>query len=119
MACVESLDELEPCGAGCPRPILCMRGLQVTELTEVGGGKHLRLRLNTSGGGEFAIQANTNGDNWCTWTLPAYGGAENKYPGFKTFKSACDAILLGNRATLNFCPAGTIFHSAYIKEYNG
>ena len=81
--------------------------------------QHLRLRLNTSGGGEFAMQANTNGDNWCTWALPAYGGAENKYPGFKTFKSACDAILLGNRATLNFCPAGTILHSAYIKEYNG
>ena len=81
--------------------------------------QHLRLRLNTSGGGEFAMQANTNGDNWCTWTLPTYGGAENKYPGFKAFKSACDAIILGNRATLNFCPAGTILHSAYIKEYNG
>ena len=26
---------------------------------------------------------------------------------------------MGNRATLNFCPAGIIFHSAYIKEYNG
>ena len=43
---IQALDELEPCGAGCPRPILCMRGLQVTELTEVGGGKHLRLRLS-------------------------------------------------------------------------
>ena len=81
--------------------------------------QHLRLRLNTSGGGEFAMQANTDGDSWHTWTLPAYNGAENKYPGFKSFKSACDAILLGNRATLNFCPAGTILHSAYIKEYNG
>ena len=43
---IQALDELVPCGAGCPRPILCMRGLQVTELTEVGGGKHLRLRLS-------------------------------------------------------------------------
>lgn len=42
---VEALDELEPCGAGCPRPVLCMRGLSVQELSEVGGGKHLRLRL--------------------------------------------------------------------------
>lgn len=81
--------------------------------------QHLRLRLNTSGGGEFAMQANTDGDSWHIWTLPAYGGAEYKYPGFKAFKSACDAIILGNRATLNFCPAGTILHSAYIKEYNG
>ena len=46
---IQALDELEPCGAGCPRPILCMRGLQVTELTEVGGGKHLRLRLSGNG----------------------------------------------------------------------
>ena len=81
--------------------------------------QHLRLRLNTSGGGEFAMQANTDGDNWHTWTLPAYAGAQNKHPGFKAFKSACDAILLGNRATLNFGPEGLILHSAYIKEYNG
>ena len=81
--------------------------------------QHLRLRLNTSGGGEFAMQANTDGDSWRIWTLPAYVGAEYKYPGFKAFKSVCDAIILGNRATLNFCPAGTILHSAYIKEYNG
>ena len=81
--------------------------------------QHLRLRLNTSGGGEFAMQQNTDGDRWNTWTLPTYANAELRYPGFKAFKSACDAILLGNRATLNFCPAGTILHSAYIKEYNG
>ena len=45
LANVEALDELEPCGAGCPRPVLLLRGLTVAELTEVGGGKHLRLRL--------------------------------------------------------------------------
>lgn len=46
---VQALDELEPCGTGCPRPVLCMRALRVTELTEVGGGKHLRLRLSKDG----------------------------------------------------------------------
>lgn len=46
---VQALDELEPCGTGCPRPVLCMRALRVTELTEVGGGKHLRLRLEKDG----------------------------------------------------------------------
>ena len=45
LANVEALDELEPCGAGCPRPVLMLRGLRVEELAEVGGGKHLRLRL--------------------------------------------------------------------------
>ncbi len=48
LANVEALDELEPCGAGCPRPLLLLRGLSIADLTEVGGGKHLRLRL-TSG----------------------------------------------------------------------
>ena len=51
---VEALDELEPCGAGCPRPVLCMRGLTISELSEVGGGKHLRLRL---GRGRESFQA--------------------------------------------------------------
>jgi single-stranded-DNA-specific exonuclease len=46
LANIEALDELEPCGAGCPRPVLNLRGLTVDELTEVGGGKHLRLRLS-------------------------------------------------------------------------
>ena len=46
---VQQLDELEPCGAGCPRPILFMRSLTITDLSEVGGGKHLRLRLSGNG----------------------------------------------------------------------
>lgn len=43
---IAALDELEPCGACCPRPVLYMRNLTVLELTEVCGGKHLRLRLS-------------------------------------------------------------------------
>ena len=46
---VQQLDELEPCGAGCPRPVLFLRSLTVTDLSEVGGGKHLRLRLSGHG----------------------------------------------------------------------
>ena len=42
---VERLDELEPCGSGCPRPVFFMRGLTVEQLSEVGGSKHLKLRL--------------------------------------------------------------------------
>ena len=51
---VQALDELEPCGAGCPRPVLCMSGLTVAEIAEVGGGKHLRLRLTR---GRHSFQA--------------------------------------------------------------
>lgn len=42
---INALQELEPCGVGCPGPVFCMENLAVEHLTEVGGGKHLRLRL--------------------------------------------------------------------------
>ena len=42
---VDSLAQLEPCGNGCPKPVLMMEGLTVDRLQGVGGGKHLRLRL--------------------------------------------------------------------------
>ena len=42
---VTSLDAMEPCGNGCPKPVLMMKDLVVDRLRPVGGGKHLRLRL--------------------------------------------------------------------------
>lgn len=42
---IEGLDQLEPCGSGCPSPVLCMQNLLVEQMNEVGGGKHLRLSL--------------------------------------------------------------------------
>ncbi len=46
---VESLEQLEPCGSGCPKPTLYMSNLTVEHLSEVGGGKHLRMRLRKDG----------------------------------------------------------------------
>ncbi len=42
---VESLDVLEPCGSGCPKPVLMVKGLTVERMNMVGGGRHMRLRL--------------------------------------------------------------------------
>ena len=42
---VNSLERLEPCGNGCPKPLLVMNGLQIERIQQVGGGRHLRLRL--------------------------------------------------------------------------
>ena len=42
---IESLNALEPCGNGCPKPMLVMENLTVERLTPVGSGRHLRLRL--------------------------------------------------------------------------
>jgi single-stranded-DNA-specific exonuclease len=42
---IESLSRLEPCGNGCPKPVLVMQGLTVERVSQVGGGRHMRLRL--------------------------------------------------------------------------
>jgi len=42
---IESLNALEPCGTGCPKPLLVMENLTVDKLSAVGNGRHLRLRL--------------------------------------------------------------------------
>ena len=46
---VEALDQLEPCGSGCPRPVFCVRRFTVDQMSEVGGGRHLRMRLRRDG----------------------------------------------------------------------
>lgn len=42
---IESLQVLEPCGSGCPKPTLMMQGLTIDRVQPVGGGRHTRLRL--------------------------------------------------------------------------
>ena len=42
---IDNLSALEPCGSGCPKPVLCMERLTVDRISMVGGGRHMRLRL--------------------------------------------------------------------------
>ncbi len=49
MDCVESLDSLEPCGSGNPRPLLYMENALLENLSAIGGGKHSRMRLSHMG----------------------------------------------------------------------
>ena len=51
---IEALDALEPCGNGCPKPVLMMENLTIERLQSVGNGKHLRLRLRR---GRYTINA--------------------------------------------------------------
>ena len=44
---IESLNVLEPCGTGCPKPVLMMKNLTIDRLQQVGGGRHMRLRLRS------------------------------------------------------------------------
>ena len=42
---IDSLNALEPCGNGCPKPVLMAENMVIDRLSSVGGGKHMRLRL--------------------------------------------------------------------------
>ena len=42
---IDSLNCLEPCGSGCPKPVLMMEKLTVDRISMVGNGRHMRLRL--------------------------------------------------------------------------
>ena len=44
---IESLNALEPCGNGCPKPVLMMKKLTVDRISMVGSGRHMRLRLRS------------------------------------------------------------------------
>ena len=46
---VESLSLLEPFGAGNPKPVFVLSGASILSLFEVGGGRHLKLRLRHQG----------------------------------------------------------------------
>ena len=44
---IESLSVLEPCGNGCPKPVLMMKNLTIDRIQQVGSGRHMRLRLHS------------------------------------------------------------------------
>ena len=46
---VASLDELEPCGNGCEKPLMCMLNAILESVTPIGGGRHLRMSVEKNG----------------------------------------------------------------------
>ena len=60
---IHSLKTLEPCGNGCPKPVLIMEKLTVEKLSQVGGGRHLRLRLQSKGYGFNGIFFSTTAES--------------------------------------------------------
>ena len=46
---VESLELLEPCGAGMERPVFILAGAEVLSASDVGGGRHLKMKLSRGG----------------------------------------------------------------------
>ncbi len=42
---IDALSALEPCGNGCPKPVLMLENMTVERVGLVGNGRHMRLRL--------------------------------------------------------------------------
>ena len=42
---IDALSALEPCGNGCPKPVLVMENLTIDRISLIGNGRHMRLRL--------------------------------------------------------------------------
>ena len=51
---IEELSCLEPCGNGCPKPLLVMEKLRIDRISQVGSGRHMRLQLSRGG---YSFQA--------------------------------------------------------------
>ena len=51
---IDSLGILEPCGCGCPKPILMLQDAVIDRITMVGNGRHMRLRLRC---GHYGLNA--------------------------------------------------------------
>ena len=52
---VQSLDKLEPYGNANPKPVMCLSGARLESMSEVGGGRHLRMRVRLGSGSFEAI----------------------------------------------------------------
>ena len=57
---IASLDALEPCGNGCPKPVLVMQNLRIEKMSPVGNGRHMRLRLQSGRYGFNGIYFSAN-----------------------------------------------------------
>ncbi len=42
---IDALGALEPCGNGCPKPVLVMENVIIDRVSLIGNGRHMRLRL--------------------------------------------------------------------------
>ena len=42
---IDALQQIEPCGNACPKPVLMMEKLTIDRISMVGNGRHMRLRL--------------------------------------------------------------------------
>ena len=121
---VRSLDLLEPYGNANPKPVMCVSGVALEALSEVGGGKHCRMRIRLRGVSFecifFSHSAEETGVHEGELIDMAFTPQINEYRGNVTVQlvaaavrrhvpfSLCDEILNGNSecdwAAAPYCP---------------
>lgn len=121
---VESLDRLEPYGSSNPRPVFALSGVPLEAMSSVGGGKHLRLRVNLRGRSldgiffshtaeELALREGDRVDLAFTPQINEFRGLRNVQLTVSAARphrpeALCEAILSGRReacwAAAPWCP---------------
>ncbi len=83
---IDSLDRLEPCGSGNPRPSLLLRRAHVLSANAVGQGRHLKLKLECDGMLMDAIWFSAGGEHIRQGSLVdvAFHPQVNEYRGTRT-----------------------------------
>ena len=110
---INSLKQLEPCGNGCAKPVLVTEGLTVEKISQVGSGRHMRVRLRSGWhvlqGIWFSSTAQSASIAEGDTVDVAYNPQINEYRGEKTAqlnildirpscKEACDLDMADYRA---------------------
>ena len=111
---VEALDLLEPCGTGNPRPVFLLRGAQVHTMTQVGRGRHLKLRLESRGVSLDAIFFSSQGAE-----LGLYSGCRVDvvfYPQINDFRGARSVQL--QIVDLRLAPSRAQLERAIYEKYS-
>ncbi len=116
---IDSLCALEPCGSGCPKPVLVMNNLRIERISQVGGGRHMRLRLQAGHYGFNAIyfSATPQSASICQGDLVdvAFAPQVNEYRGERSvqmnvmdIRPSCGACCSDDCGAYTALRAGTI-----------
>ena len=111
---VESLDRLEPCGTGNPRPVFLLQGAQVHTMSQVGRGRHLKLKLESRGTALDAIYFSSQGSE-----LGLYPGCRVDvvfYPQINDFRGARSVQL--QVVDLRLAPSRAQLEQAIYDKYS-
>lgn len=126
---IRSLDLLEPCGNGNPKPQLCITGVRLVSATPIGGGRHLRMHVAKVGYNFecifFSCSLSDLGVRAGEWVDLAFCPQINEYRGRRSVQllvtdirpadplPLCRDILSGNAISAwdaaDFCPIRTDF----------